>query len=192
MLIFALFSGTLIADQVSKTAKKPIKKKRTPPPVRSYQDVGAPKFTLLNEAGTLKDLLDKNGNYISQAPYIKAVDIEAMKTAPRGTIHQFTLSSKDGKIYNPGIARKIFGTPDPNNPNTLIVDTHEIDFTRVITVYIPKQIDRKIPSPFMISHDGPKKKGYYDYCHRHHHRRRHRHRHRHHHHRRHNGQKKKI
>ena len=40
---------------------------------------------------------------------------------------------------NPGIARKVFGKVDPKNPKTLIVDTHEIDYKRQITVYVPAQ-----------------------------------------------------
>jgi enterochelin esterase-like enzyme len=59
---------------------------------------------------------------------------------------------------NPGIARKVFGTVDPKNLRTLIVDTHEIDYKRQITVYIPAQYSPGSEAPFMVMHDGPKGK----------------------------------
>ena len=73
-------------------------------------------------------------------------------------MQQFTIDSKETKIFNPGIARKKFGTVDPKNPKTLIVDTHEIDYKRQITVYIPAQYKPGSEAPFMVVHDGPKGK----------------------------------
>jgi hypothetical protein len=43
---------------------------------------------------------------------------------------------KDSNFY-PGIARDAVGTVDPNNPKTLIVETHPQPWARAITVYIP-------------------------------------------------------
>ncbi|GIT30244.1 MAG: hypothetical protein Ct9H300mP1_22900 [Planctomycetaceae bacterium] len=40
----------------------------------------------------------------------------------------------------------------------MIVDTHEIDYKRQITVYVPAQYKRGSEAPFMVSHDGPKGK----------------------------------
>ena len=71
---------------------------------------------------------------------------------------QFTIDSKETKLFNPGIARKVFGKVDPNNPKTLIVDTHTIDYKRQITVYIPAQYAAGSEAPFMVCHDGPKGK----------------------------------
>src|SRR4029079_7761335 len=68
---------------------------------------------------------------------------------------QFTINSKDTKLFNPGIARKVFGKVDPKNPRTLIVETHNIDYKRQITVYIPAQYKAGSEAPFMIVHDGP-------------------------------------
>jgi enterochelin esterase family protein len=71
---------------------------------------------------------------------------------------QFVIDSKDTKLLNPGIAREVFGTVNPNNPKTLIVETHAIDYVRPITVYIPAQYKRGDETPFMVCHDGPKGK----------------------------------
>src|SRR4029079_13790481 len=71
---------------------------------------------------------------------------------------QFTINSKDTKLFNPGIARKVFGKVDPKNPRTLIVETHNIDYKRQITVYIPAQYKAGSEAPFMVVHDGPQGK----------------------------------
>ncbi len=73
-------------------------------------------------------------------------------------MQQFSIDSRDTKLLNPGIARKEFGRVDPDNPKTLIVDTHEIDYVRQITVYIPAQYKAGPQAPFMVIHDGPKGK----------------------------------
>ncbi len=73
---------------------------------------------------------------------------------PAGRVEQFSLDSADSKFY-PGIARKVFGTVDPNNPKTLIVDTHPAPYHRTITVYIPSQYVPGTAAPFMVTHDGP-------------------------------------
>jgi iron(III)-enterobactin esterase len=44
---------------------------------------------------------------------------------------------------------------DPNNPKTLIVETHPKPYTRTITVYIPGQYVPGTEAPFMVTHDGP-------------------------------------
>ena len=159
LIPFALLSTACFADENPQKPKKikVQKKKRPTPPTRSYKDAGAPEFTVLNESTRLETLLDRNENFVAKAPFRQAPEKKKNNNAPQGKIHRFMVHSKDASIYNPGIAREVFGTPDPKNPNTLIVDTHEIDFSRVVTVYIPKQLDQTAASPFMIVHDGPKK-----------------------------------
>src|SRR3974377_2438981 len=70
-------------------------------------------------------------------------------------MEQFVIDSKERKLLNPGIARNAFGKVDPNNPKTLIVETHSIDYQRQITVYIPAQYMAGREAPFMVCHDGP-------------------------------------
>ncbi|MEI2677155.1 MAG: hypothetical protein V9G29_04445 [Burkholderiaceae bacterium] len=60
------------------------------------------------------------------------------------------MESKDCKLFNPGIARDVFGTVDPNNPKTLIVETHPIDYKRTISVYVPSQYVAGSAAPFIV------------------------------------------
>ena len=126
----------------------------TPPPVRQYGAPGAPPFELL-EPG-ISPPLDAYDNFVIGPDYVPAPENKRVDGVPQGRVQQFTIDSRETKIYNPGIARKEFGTVDPNNPKTLIVDTHEIDYVRQITVYVPVQYKTGIAAPFMVSHDGPK------------------------------------
>src|SRR4029077_8688385 len=85
-----------------------------------------------------------------------APERNAVKGVPQGKVQQFVIDSKETKLLNPGIARKEFGKVDPKNPKTLIVETHNIDYKRKITVYIPAQYQPGSEAPFMVIHDGPK------------------------------------
>jgi enterochelin esterase-like enzyme len=79
------------------------------------------------------------------------------ENVPQGTIYQFTMDSKDSKIY-PGIAREpgTFGTVDSANPARLIVTTsHPAPYTRHVEVYVPKQYVAGTPAPFIVGADGP-------------------------------------
>ena len=126
------------------------------PPVRKYDAPGAPKFKVLKPGKNPP--LDVNGNYVVGPKYETAPESNPVKGVPQGKLKQFTIDSKDTKLLNPGIARKKFGTVDPKNPKTLIVKTHKIDYKRQITVYIPAQYKPGTPAPFMVSHDGPKRR----------------------------------
>jgi enterochelin esterase family protein len=125
-------------------------------PVRKYDDAGAPPFKVLAEGE--KPPLDAYANFVIGPKYVPAPERKMVKGVPQGKVQQFTIDSKDTKIYNPGIARKKFGSPDPKNPKTLIVNTHKMDFKRKVTVYIPAQLKAGSAAPFMIVHDGPKGK----------------------------------
>ena len=74
---------------------------------------------------------------------------------------QFEFDSKETKLFNPGIARKEFGKVDPNNPKTLIVQTHNIDYKRRVGVYVPAGYKQGTEAPFMVVHDGPGQAGGY-------------------------------
>jgi enterochelin esterase-like enzyme len=119
-----------------------------------YDAPGAPKFTKLEGAGA-KPPVDTVGNYVVGPEYTPAPESTVVEGVPQGKVQQFEMDSKDSKFYNPGIAREVFGTVDPNNPKTLIVQTHNIDFKRPVTVYIPAQYVPGTPAPFIVTHDGP-------------------------------------
>ena len=126
------------------------------PPVRQLDGPGAPPFKVLKPGESPP--LDAYNNFVIGPKYVRAAERKVVEGVARGKVQQFTIDSKQTKIYNPGIARKKFGTVDPKNPKTLIVDTHEIDYKRQITVYVPAQYKRGSEAPFMVSHDGPKGK----------------------------------
>ena len=126
------------------------------PPIRQFDSAGSPPFKVLKPGESPP--LDAYDNFVIGPKYVRAPERQLVEGVPQGKVQQFTIDSKETKIFNPGIARKKFGTVDPKNPKTLIVDTHEIDYKRQITVYIPRQYKRGSESPFMVSHDGPKGK----------------------------------
>lgn len=86
--------------------------------------------------------------------YALAPKRNVIEGVPHGRVQQFSIDSKETEICNPGIAREKFGTVDPKNPKTLIVGTHEIDYKRQVTVYIPAQHKPGSQLPFRVVHDG--------------------------------------
>ena len=97
---------------------------------------------------------DVDGNFLVGPAYVSAPELTVTAGVPQGRVEQFSMNSADSKFY-PGIARKVFGTVDPNNPKTLIVETHPAPYRRTVTVYIPSQYVPGAEAPFMVTHDGP-------------------------------------
>ncbi len=123
-------------------------------PQRKYDDPGAPPFQVLKEGENPP--LDAFDNFVIGPKYVTAPERMKVAGVPEGKVRQFVIDSKETKLFNPGIARKEFGKVDPNNPKTLIVETHAIDYQRAITVYIPAQNKPDVAAPFMVVHDGPR------------------------------------
>jgi len=144
LICLCLFSETAFAQA----------RKRKPAPVRKFDAPGSPAFKQLKPG--VNPPVDVDGNFVIGPKYSPAPERKAVKGVPQGKVQQFTMDSKDGKLFNPGIARKVFGKVDPKNPKTLIVETHPIDYKRQITVYIPAQYVPGTEAPFMVIHDGPK------------------------------------
>ena len=97
------------------------------------------------------------GNFIIGATHNADPDTTVKDGVPQGTVHTFTMSSTDSKIY-PGVARDAgtFGTPDPNDPAKLVVTTsHPAPYTRRVAVYIPTQYVPGTEVPFIVGADGP-------------------------------------
>jgi enterochelin esterase-like enzyme len=128
---------------------------RPTPPTRSPDAPSAPKFTRLDGKRGVNPPSDAVGNFVIGPEYVLAPELQVREGVPQGRVEQFQLDSKQSKFYNPGIAREVFGTVDPKNPKTLIVETHPIDYLRTITVYIPAQYTPGTPAPFIVVHDGP-------------------------------------
>jgi enterochelin esterase-like enzyme len=98
-----------------------------------------------------------NRNFIVGPTHAPAPELSGAETVAHGTIHEFTMESKDSKLY-PGIARDpgTFGTPDPSDPAKLIVTTSRpAPYTRRVAVYIPKQYVPGTVAPFIVGADGP-------------------------------------
>ena len=123
------------------------------PQVRKFDDPGAPPFKELKEGENPP--LDANDNFVVGPKYLPAPERKKIDGVPEGRVKQFVIDSKETKLFNPGIARNEFGKVDPNNPKTLVVETHNIDYKRKITVYIPSQYKAGSESPFLVIHDGP-------------------------------------
>src|SRR5947208_16858494 len=128
--MFKLRTATLMAAIVGSSVA-------TAQPVRNPDDKGAPPFKVLKEGENPP--LDAYDNFAIGPKYVPAPERKKVEGVAEGKVQQFVIDSKDTKLFNPGIARDKFGTVDPNNPKTLIVETRNIDYKRAITVYIPAQ-----------------------------------------------------
>ncbi|HEX6397740.1 MAG TPA: alpha/beta hydrolase-fold protein, partial [Steroidobacteraceae bacterium] len=126
---------------------------RPTPPTRAPDGEGAPPFTRVPPGGNAPT--GTNGNFVIGPDYLPAPELTVVEGVPRGKVEQFTLKSEDSRFY-PGVARDKFGTVDPANPKTLIVETHPQPWERAITVYVPAQYRRGHKAPFLVVHDGPK------------------------------------
>lgn len=109
-----------------------------------------------------KDLADgtvpspkEDGNFIIGPTYKPAPEMNVQEGVPQGEVFSFTMESTDSKFY-PGIAREAgtFGTPDPANPNKLLVKSHPAPYTRKVAVYVPKQYVAGTDAPFIVGADG--------------------------------------
>jgi enterochelin esterase-like enzyme len=128
---------------------------RPQPPTRPWDAPTAPKFERLDGKPGAVPPADRGGDYVVGPEYVAAPETKPMEGVAEGKVEQFVIDSKDCKRFNPGIARKVFGTVDPNNPKTLIVETHQIDYKRTITVYIPAGYTPGTEAPVLVTHDGP-------------------------------------
>src|SRR5689334_16348764 len=122
-------------------------------PVRQYDDPGAPPFKVLKEGENPP--LDAYDNFVIGPKYTPAPERKVAEGVPQGKVQQFEIDSKDTKLFNPGIKRDKFGTIDPKNPKTLIVETTTFDYKRKVGVYVPAQYKEGTEAPFMVVHDGP-------------------------------------
>ena len=126
---------------------------RPTPPTRPPDGDGAPASPRVAAGGNAP--VAANGDFLIGPDYPPPPELEVVAGVPQGKVEQFTLDSTASKFY-PGIARDVFGTVDPHNPKTLIVETHPQIWTRAITVYIPAGHKRGKKVPFIVTHDGPR------------------------------------
>ncbi len=130
----------------------------SPRPAPPTRDPNSPGYVSAKELpdGAVPPV-NASGNFIIGPTHTPAPEMTVGENVPQGTVHNFTMSSVDSKIY-PGIARDqgTFGTPDPGNPAKLVVATSRpAPYTRRVAVYVPKQYVPGTPAPFIVGADGP-------------------------------------
>jgi enterochelin esterase family protein len=125
------------------------------PPIRDPHTPGYVQATELPDGAIPSPRI--NGNFIIGPTHDTVPESKVQANVPQGAIYNFTMESKDSKIY-PGIAREphTFGVPDTANPAKLIVTTsHPAPYTRQVAVYVPKQYIAGTAAPFIVGADGP-------------------------------------
>jgi hypothetical protein len=138
-LLLGLTALTISAFGEEKQPPVQKKPRRPQPPTRPFDAPGTPKFTRLDGKPGVNPPVDADGDFLV-GQYVAAPERKVVEGVPQGKVQQFSMDSKDCKLFNPGIARKVFGTVDPNNPKTLIVERHPIDYKRTVTVYIRRNM----------------------------------------------------
>src|SRR5471032_3049129 len=154
-LLFLGLTASLILSISAFVAEAQNKPDRPQPPTRPFDAPGSPKFTRLDGKPGVNPPVNADGDFVVGPEYVAAPETKVVEGVPQGKVQQFSIDSKDCKLFNPGIARDVFGTVDPNNPKTVIVETHPIDYKRTVTVYIPAQYVPGTAAPFIVTHDGP-------------------------------------
>ena len=150
---------TVASAQTPPAPAQPAQTAQAPPrPTPPTRDPNTPGFVAKKELpdGSVPPA-DANGNFVIGPTHTPAPELAAQDAALQGTIHNFTMSSTDSKMY-PGIARDAgtFGTVDPADPAKLIVTTsHPAPYTRRVAVYVPKQYVPGSAAPFIVGADGP-------------------------------------
>ena len=77
-------------------------------------------------------------DFIIGPEYRDAPELQVKAGVPKGEVKEFTMHSKDSRIYK-GIAKHKRG---------------KVPYERKVAVYIPGQLDKKKPAPFIIAQDG--------------------------------------
>lgn len=154
-LVSISLTSALSLRGAEKPAPAPAKTERPQPPTRPFDAPGAPTFIRLDGKPGTNPPAGANGDFLVGPEYVPAPEFKVVDWVPQGKVQQFTIDSKDCKRFNPGIARDVFGTVDPNNPKTLVVETHPVDYKRTVTVYVPAQYKAGSAAPFIVTHDGP-------------------------------------
>lgn len=137
------------------TPAPPARPRRPTPPTRDPHTPGYVEATELPDGAVPP--ATAYGNFIIGPSYTPAPEMSVQPGVPQGTVHTFTMESRDSKMY-PGIRREpgTFGTPDPNNPAKLDVTTSApAPYTRRVAVYIPQQYKPGTVAPFIVGADGP-------------------------------------
>ena len=97
-----------------------------------------------------------NGNFIIGPTHTPSPDMTVKDGVRRGTVHKFTMSSADSKIY-PGIAREPARSARRSGQSGQAdrPTSRPAPYTRRVAVYVPKQYVPGTVAPFIVGADGP-------------------------------------
>jgi iron(III)-enterobactin esterase len=153
LLVATISVGVVMAQAPAGAPPRPV---RQPPPTRDPNTPGYVKAKVLPDGTNAP--INEDGNFILGPTHPPAPEMTVQEGVPQGTVFNFTMESKDSKIY-PGIAREpgTFARPDPADPNKLIVSSHPAPYTRKVAVYVPQQYVAGTAAPFIVGADGPDK-----------------------------------
>jgi enterochelin esterase-like enzyme len=144
---------TITAQQQPPTPATPPPAKRPAPPTRDPNTPGYVKAKELPDGAVPSP--KENGNFIIGPTHKPAPEMAAKDGVPKGQIHEFTMDSKDSKIY-PGIAREPGPMrADPSDPTKLVINSKPAPYTRKVAVYIPQQYVPGTEAPLLVGADGP-------------------------------------
>jgi enterochelin esterase-like enzyme len=152
-LVVALLAATRPAAAQPPAAQPPAA--RPTPPTRDPRTPGFVAATELPDGAVPP--ADADGDFVIGPTHRPAAEMAAREGVPRGTVHTFTMRSADSRLF-PGIARDsgTFGTPDPNDPASLVVTTSRpAPYARRVAVYVPAQYVPGTAAPFLVGADGP-------------------------------------
>lgn len=102
---------------------------------------------------------DSDGDFTIGPDYAPAPECAVVPGIPRGTIHAFTMESRDSKIY-PGICRlenAITARRDAHGNRIAAAESEQsmaAPYTRTVWVYVPNQYVKGTPAPLLVVQDG--------------------------------------
>ena len=131
------------------------------PPTRDPRNPKYPQATELPD-GQLPSVT-ATGNFIIGPTHKPAPETIARPGVPKGSVVSFTMTSSESTVYNPGVVRD---EPAPNaavyashtapgdRSNLLLSGSHAGPWTRKVSVYVPRQLAKSRPAPFLVVGDG--------------------------------------
>jgi enterochelin esterase-like enzyme len=157
LLVCLLMGAAAVAAQnpVQTPAQAPAAGPARPPaPTRDPNTPGYVKAKELTDGSVPSPKED--GNFIIGPTHSAAPEMSVKEGTPQGQVFEFTMDSKDSKIY-PGIERapNTGVRADPADPTRLIVSSRPAAYTRRVAVYVPKQYVPGTEAPFIVGTDGP-------------------------------------
>jgi enterochelin esterase-like enzyme len=153
LIAVAALAASALAQDAAPAPQSP-RADRPPAPVRDPQTPGYVGATMLSDGAVPRG--DAYGNFVIGPTHAPAPEMAALPEGSQGTIHTFTMSSADSKIY-PGIARVpgSRASVDPSDPAKRNVNSGTAPYTRRVAVYVPQQYVPGTVAPFIVGADGP-------------------------------------